>query len=88
MADLNGKQTARFERYVGLGNKAAVNIQPKIAGEKGLRRLVIADFWMEFGGVAFGNIGRIADDGIEGSGLVYLRQASEQVGQQQVDAAG
>jgi hypothetical protein len=88
VADFEGKQTAGFERAVGLGDETAIDIEAKSAGKKGVRRLVIADLGMESGAVAFRNIRRIADDDIEDSGLVFLRETRQQVGQEEVDAAG
>ncbi len=54
MADLEGEQAAWFERFVGLGDEAAIDVQTGLAGEEGRRRFVVADLRMEGGSLDSG----------------------------------
>ena len=69
VADFEGEQAVWVERGVGLGDEAAVDVEAGFAGEEGGGGLVVADLGVEGGAVGFGDVGRVADDGVEGLGV-------------------
>ncbi len=70
VADLEGQQSVGFEGGVGLGDEAAVDFEAGFAGEEGGGGFVVADLGVEGGAVGLGDVGWVADDGVEGCWLV------------------
>ena len=70
VADLEGEQAVWFEGVVGLGDEAAVDVEAGFAGEERGGGFVVADLGVEGGAVGLGDVGRVADDGVEGLGFV------------------
>lgn len=74
MSDFEGKKAVWLQRSVGLGDKTAIDFKTPGTRKKRLCRLEVADLGMKFRPVALRDIRRVADDGIEGSGLVFCRK--------------
>ena len=51
---------------VGLGDEAAVDVEAGFAGEERGGGLVVADLGVEGGAIGLGDVGRVADNGVEG----------------------
>ena len=65
VADLEREEAVRFQRAVGLRNKATIEVETIWAGEECDCRLVIADLRVEGGAIGIRDIGRVADDSVE-----------------------
>jgi hypothetical protein len=92
MADLKGEKAVWFQCGVGLGDEAAVEVEAVGAGEESGCGLVVADLRVEGGAVGFGDVRRIADDGVEALAVFgvdfVVAQGREEVGRKEVDAVG
>ena len=55
------------------GDEAAVDVEAGFSGEEGGGGFVVADLGMEGVAVGLGDVGRVADDGVEGCGFVSER---------------
>ena len=80
VADLEGEQAVWFECVVGLWDEAAVDIEAGFAGEERSGGLVVADLRVEGGAVGLGDVGRVADDGVEGFGFVDRGRTAGRIG--------
>ena len=69
VADFEGEEAVRFEGVVGLGDETAIDVEAGLASEERSGGLVVADLGVEGVAVGLGDIGRIADDGVEGFGF-------------------
>ena len=65
-ANLESEQPVWFECVAGLRNEAAVDIETGFACEERSGGLVVADLGVKGGSVGLGDVGRVADDGVEG----------------------
>lgn len=92
VADFEGEEASGLEGCVGLGDEAAVDVQAGGAGEESGVRLVVKDLRVEVCGVGFGDVGGVADDGVEGFGGVGcgfgVREGGKEVRPEEVDAVG
>ena len=70
---------------MGLGDEAAIDVEAFGAGEESGGRLVLADLWMEVGAVGSGDVGWVADDGVEGRAG---GQSGKEVGLEEANTAG
>jgi hypothetical protein len=70
VADLEDKQAVWFECVVRLWAKAAIDIEAGFAGKERGGGLVVADLGVKGGAIGLGDIGRVADDGVEGFGFI------------------
>lgn len=70
VADLKGEQAVWLEGDLGLGDELAIDVEAGFAGEEGGGGLVVAYLRMEGVAVGFGDVGWVADDGVEGLGVV------------------
>lgn len=84
VADLEREEAVGLEGGVGLWDEAAVDVEAEGASEEGLCWLVIADLGMKFGAVAFGDVGRVAEDGVVDFDFV----GGDEVGVEEEDAVG
>src|ERR1700677_2632861 len=89
VANLNGEKTVWFQRAVSVGDEAAVEVETVGAGEEGGCWLVVSDLGVKAGAVAIGDVGRVADDGVEAGGTFgvgFVRaQGREEVGLEKMD---
>ena len=85
MADFEGEQAVGLERGEGLGDEAAIDVEAGGAGEEGQGGFVVADLGVEGVTVGGGNIGRVGDHCIKDR---LAGDCAEQVGDEEVDAAG
>ena len=88
VADLKGEEAVGFERGVCLGDQTAIDAEAFGAGEECGWRLVVADLGVEGGAVGLGDVGRVADDGVEGCVLLAGRERVEEIGFEEADAVG
>jgi hypothetical protein len=89
MADFKGEKAAGLESGVRLGDEATVDVEAGGASEEGAVGLVVADLWVELRGVRVGDVGWVADDGVEGlTGLFLGGDGGEEVGPKEADAVG
>ena len=86
VADFEGEQAIWFEGVVGLRDEAAVDVEAGFAGEERGGRFVVANLAVEGVAVGFGDVGWVADDGVEGFGFVI--ESGEKVGLEEPDAVG
>jgi hypothetical protein len=84
VADLKGEEAIGLEGGAGLRDEATVEVEAEWTGEEGLRGLVVADLGMELSAVAFGNVGRVAEDGVVDFDFVV----GDEVGVEEADAVG
>ena len=66
-------------------DEAGVEVEALRASEEGVGRLEVADLGVECRGVVGGDVGRVRDDGVEGS---FRCDGGQQVGLEEADAAG
>ena len=66
VADLESKQAVWLEGDLGLGDESAVDVQACFACEECGGGLVVAYLGVEGVALRLGDVGRIADDGVEG----------------------
>lgn len=66
MADFEGEQTVWFEGFEGLRDEATVDVEASFASEECGGGFVVANLWVEGRAVGFGDVWRVADDGVEG----------------------
>ena len=83
MADLEREQAVGFERGVGLGDEAAVDVQAVRTGEERGGGLEVADLGMEGRAVGGWDVGRVGDDDIKGR---FAGDRAEQIGDEEADA--
>ena len=89
MADFKGEKASWLESGVGLGDEATVDVEAGGTSEERGARLVVADLWVELRGVGVGDVGGVADDGVEGStGLFFGGDGREEVGPKEADTMG
>jgi len=89
MADFKGEKASGLEGSVRLGDEASVDVEASGASEECSVRLVVADLRVELGGVCIGDVGGVADDGVEGlTGLFFVGDGREEVGPEEADAVG
>jgi hypothetical protein len=94
VADFEGEQAAGFESSVRLGDEATIDVEAGGASEERSVRFVVADLGVELRGVGFGDVGGIADDGVEEvkglAGLFFWGEGGgkggEEVGPEEADA--
>ena len=85
VADFEGDDAAGGEGGVGLGDEAGVDVEAGGSGKEGLEAgFVVADLGLEGFAVGGGDVGWVADDGVEGDG----RDRGEQIGFEEVDSVG
>ncbi len=70
---------------MGLGDESAVDVEAFVTGEEGGVGLVVANLGVEGGAVCFGDVGWVADDGVEGG---FISERCEEVGLEEGDAVG
>ena len=70
----------------GFRNEAAIDIQTGFACEECGSRLVFANLRVQSGAVGFGDVRRVADDGVKGWTLRF--DGGEEIGSQELDAIG
>lgn len=70
MAEFEDQPPTGAQRGEALGDETADVVEAVVAGKKGLRGLEIANLWREVVALVVGNIGRVADDDIEGDTVV------------------
>ena len=73
VANLKREETVWFQRDVGLGDEAAVEVEALGTGEKSGCGFVIADLRMQRGVVGFRDVRRVADDGVEALAVLAQR---------------
>ena len=83
-----GDQTAGFEGLAGLRDEAAVDVESVGSGEESGGGFVLANLGVERGSVGERDIGRVADDGVEGLVEFVGGQGGEEVGEEEADAGG
>ncbi len=96
VADFQGEQAVGFEGGLGLGDEAAIDIEPGGAREERGGGFVVADLGMEGVAIGGGDVGRVGDYGVEvvpfsalpGMRLGWGRQVVQKVGLKEADAAG
>ena len=69
VADFEGEEAAGGEGGVGLGDEAGVDVEAGGAGEERGGGFVVADLGVEGFAVGGGDVGWVADDGVEGPRL-------------------
>ena len=72
---------------MGFGEKAAVDVEARGAGEEGGVGLVLEDLVGHGGGFVEGDVGRIGDDDVEG-GEGLNQGSGEEIGLEKGDAVG
>ena len=85
MSDLKGEQAILFERFVGLGNEATIDIESRLASEERGGGLMVADLRVKGEAVDLRDIRRVADNGVE---LFFRAEFAQQVGLEEADAVG
>ena len=87
LTDFEGEQAVGPEGGFGLRDEAAVDVESGGAGIEGGGGFVVADLGMELGLIRGRDVGRVADDGVEGFGVGFV-VGGEEVGVLEVDAVG
>ena len=85
LADLETEEAVGLKQMLGLGNEAAVDVEAFGTGEESGRWLVFADLGMKIWAIGSGDVGWVADDGVEGCAG---RQGREEIGMEEADAVG
>ena len=83
-AYFKSNEAARDKDSVGLGNEIAVGGESVGTGEQSKFRFVVADLYGKRSAVAFGHIGWVGDDDVEG----LARDRCEQIALKKTDSIG